>query len=51
MSRIVVGFAIDNVLKVLGISRSDLMVRDVQLHFNAERCSERKEDTNTHVRT
>ena len=27
--RIVVGFAIDNDLKVLGVSRDDLMVRDV----------------------
>ena len=29
MGRIVVGFAIDNDLKVLGVSRDDLMVRDV----------------------
>ena len=36
----IVGFAIDNDLKVLGISRNDLMVRDVQLHFDAEKCSE-----------
>ena len=40
VGRIVVGFAIDDDLKVLGISRSDLMVRDIQLHFDAERCSE-----------
>ena len=40
VGRIVVGFAIDNDLKVLGISRGDLTVRDIQLHFDAERCSE-----------
>lgn len=31
VSRIVVGFAIENDLKVFGISRGDLMVRDIQL--------------------
>ena len=40
MGRVVVGFAINNDLKVLGISRDDLTVRDVQLHFDAVRCSE-----------
>ena len=37
MGRIVVGFAIDNDLKVLGVSRDDLIVRD---DFDAVRCSE-----------
>ena len=38
--RIVVGFAITNDLKVLGISLPPEMVRDIQVHFNAQRCSE-----------
>lgn len=38
--RIVVGFSISNELKVLGISLPPEMVRDIQLHFNAQRCSE-----------
>ena len=38
--RIVVGFAITNDLKVLGISLPSEMVRDIQVHFNAQRCSE-----------
>ena len=36
---IVVGFDITNDLKVLGISLPPEKVRDVQTHFNAERCS------------
>ena len=40
MGRTVVGFAIDDDLQVLGISRNDLTVRDIQLHFDAVRCSE-----------
>ena len=40
VGRIVVGFAIDNDLKVLRISRDNLTVRDIQLHFNKGRCSE-----------
>ena len=37
--RIVVGFDITNDLKVLGMSLPPEMVRDLQLHFSAERCS------------
>ena len=36
---IVVGFDITNDLKVLGISLPPDKVRDVQTHFNTERCS------------
>ena len=38
--RIVVGFDIANDLKVLGISLPPEMVRDIQVHFNAQQCSE-----------
>ena len=37
--RIVVGCDITNDLKVLGASLPPEMVRDLQLHFSAERCS------------
>ena len=38
--RIVVGFAIANDLEVLGISLPPEKVRDLQVHFNAQRCYE-----------
>ena len=38
--RIVVGFALEGDLKVLGISLPPEKTRDIQKHFNAKRCSE-----------
>ena len=38
--RIVVGFAMKGDLQVLGITLPPGMTRDLQLHFNAKRCSE-----------
>ena len=38
--RIVVGFALGNELEVLGITLPPEKTRDLQVHFNAQRCSE-----------
>ena len=38
--KIVVGFALEGDLKVLGISLPPEKTRDIQKHFNAKRCSE-----------